>query len=144
MKIARLMKNASTHIKTRVINTISKAKFDFSKHFEGRYKISTDLSARGLLKSSGNWFCSSIPGGIGAVPFYLSIPDVAQAVARKKLKLTNVREGRGLGRGVRVGRGRGVCSIIYWRFLYMKMESFSRVCNEIRNCNDVSINYIHF
>ena len=35
-------------------------------------------------------------------------------------------------------------SIIYRPFLYMKIESFSQVRNEIRNCNDVSINYIHF
>jgi hypothetical protein len=55
MKKARLVKNAATHIKTRVINTMSKAKFDFSKHFEGRYKISTDLSARGPWSFEVKW-----------------------------------------------------------------------------------------
>ena len=48
---------------------------------------------RGLLKSSGNWFCSFIPGGIGAVPFYLSINGRG--------------EGWGGRRGVRVGGGGG-------------------------------------
>ena len=34
--------------------------------------------------------------------------------------------------------------IIYRLVLYMKIPTFSRVHNEIRNCNDVRINYIHF
>ena len=85
---------------------------------------------RGLLKSSGNWFCSSIPGGIGTVPFYLSIPDVAQAVARKKLKLTNVREGRGLGReeGGEGGAGeRGVLNYILAVSVHENGEFFPSV-----------------
>ena len=115
MKIARLVKNAATHIQTRVINTMSKAKFDFSKHFEGRYKISTDLSACGLWFFEVKWklvllFYTRWHRRCSFLPLY---PRCGPGNCTKKLKLTNVRERRGLGReeggeggggGVRGGR----------------------------------------
>ena len=87
-------------IKTCVINTMSKAKFDFSKHFEGRYKISTDLSAHGPWSFEVKWklvllFYTRWHRRCSFLPLY---PRCGPGNCTKKLKLTNVREGRGLGR----------------------------------------------
>jgi hypothetical protein len=51
MKNARLVKNAATRIKTNVINTMSKAKFDFSKI----NKCPGGVRGGGVVRGGRNW-----------------------------------------------------------------------------------------
>ena len=114
MKIARLVKNAATHIQTRVINTMSKAKFDFSKHFEGRYKISTDLSAHGPWSFEVKWklvllFYTRWHRRCSFLPLY---PRCGPGSCTKKIKINKRPGGERVGReeGGEGGGGRGGCN----------------------------------
>jgi hypothetical protein len=101
MKNAWLVKNAATHIKTCVINTMSKAKFDFSKHFEGRYKISTDLSACGLWFFEVKWklvllFYTRWHRRCSFLPLY---PRCGPGNCTKKIKINKCPGGERVGEG---------------------------------------------